>query len=61
MASLGVVPVMSPTEANLALRKHGIGLIAETPADWYENVTALIKNLGYRAAKAQEGAKLLAC
>ncbi len=41
-ASLGVVPVASPTPDNLQLHEMGVGLIAEKPKDWYTHVRDLI-------------------
>lgn len=42
MASLGVVPVASPTPDNIRLHEMGIGLIADKPKEWYDQVKALV-------------------
>lgn len=40
-ASLGIVPVVSPTPDNLRLVEMGIGLVAEKPREWYDQVKLL--------------------
>lgn len=43
-ASLGIVPVASPTPDNCLFAEMGGGIIAEKPADWKREVTELIKD-----------------
>lgn len=54
MASLGVVPVVSPTPDNLLLHEMGVGFVAEKPKDWYDHVKALILDYEMRAEMSKK-------
>lgn len=54
-AALGVAPVVSPTPDNLRLHELGIGVIAEQPADWAGQVTALVSDEQRRVELVERG------
>lgn len=57
-ASVGVVPVMSPTPDNLKLNELGIGLMAEKPKDWYDQVKLLVLDNEMRQEMSDNGRKI---
>lgn len=54
-AALGVVPVMSPTPDNIRMFQHGIGFLADTPADWFRHVRALVSDEQLRCDEVGRG------
>lgn len=58
-ASLGVVPVMTPTPDNIRMFQQGIGFLADTPADWYRHVRRLVADAGLRAEAAARGREVM--
>lgn len=58
MASLGVVPVMSPTYDNSRLVDVGAALPASTPKDWYEQVKKLVQDHDYRKEMSEQCRKV---
>lgn len=59
MASLGIVPVVTPTYDNMRLVELGAAVPAETPKDWYREVKELILDNDKRlemSLKAREAA-----
>lgn len=58
-ASLGVVPIVSPTPDNLRLHAEGVGLVAKRPREWQRHLRAL-EDDGLRADLAEHGRKLMA-
>lgn len=59
-ASLGVVPVVSPTPDNLRLHADGVGLVAKRPRDWQRHLRTLLHDDGLRADMAARGRELMA-
>lgn len=57
-ASLGVVPVMSPSPENIKLNNLGIGLLAEKPKDWYDQVKLLVTDVDMRQEMSDQGRKI---
>lgn len=57
-ASLGVVPVVSPTPDNMRLAELGMGLVAHNPKDWYDHVKMLILDHDMRKEMSDQGRKL---
>jgi glycosyltransferase involved in cell wall biosynthesis len=43
-SALGIPVVFTPTSENLLLHEEGIGIPAETPAEWKKAVTSLVEN-----------------
>lgn len=58
-AALGVVPVMSATPDNIRMFQHGIGFLADTPADWARHVRALVTNDAMRVDEAERGREVM--
>lgn len=57
-AALGVVPVMSPSAEYRRLHElYGIGLLADTPDEWYEAVVGLVRDESRRNEMACYGRK----
>lgn len=54
-ASLGVVPIMSPTAEYLKLYNEGVGLIAETPDEWCEHLERLLTDEKFRLKLKGQG------
>ncbi len=60
MAAVGVPSVVSPTPDNVRMYKHGLGLLAFTPAEWEQQVSRLIRNEAERLALAEHGREVMA-
>lgn len=60
MAAVGVPSVVSPTPDNVRMYKHGLGLLAFTPAEWEQQVSRLIRNETERLALAEHGREVMA-
>ena len=54
-ASLGVVPIMSPSPEYLALHEQGIGVIARNPRQWGAAIRRLVGNDSLRSELAAKG------
>lgn len=59
-ASLGVVPVMTPTPDNIRMFQHGIGFLADSPADWARHVRALVTDEVLRENQVARGREVMA-
>lgn len=57
-AAVGVIPVMSPTPDNLKLHELGIGLIADKPKEWYDQVKLLVQDPDMRKEMSEQGRKV---
>lgn len=53
-ASLGIVPVVSPTPDNMKLVELGGAIVAEKPKDWYDRVKELIVDNEYRQEMSKQ-------
>lgn len=59
MASVGVVPVMSPIPDYLSLHEYGVGLMATEPGEWEEHLMSLAKDAQRRERLAAEGREIV--
>lgn len=59
-AALGVPVVMSPTPENVRLHGLGIGVLAERPREWREQLLRLLSAQGLREAIAAQGRAIMA-
>jgi glycosyltransferase involved in cell wall biosynthesis len=60
MASLGIVPVVSPIGGNKVLIELGMALPAAKPKEWYDTVKELILDNDYRAEMSKKVRELAA-
>jgi glycosyltransferase involved in cell wall biosynthesis len=54
-AAVGVPCIGSPRPEYVRLNKMGIGLLAQTPRDWYRNARRLLDDFNYRMDMSQRG------
>lgn len=59
-AALGAVPVMSPTPDNQRLHRLGVGLLADSPAQWRKHLIRLLRSADLRAEFAGRGREVMA-
>lgn len=59
-SALGVPVVGSPTEPNMRLHEMGIGTLAESSEEWYEEVSRLISDKQLRLKSGNEAREIVA-
>ena len=57
-ASLGIVPVVSPTYDNMRLVEMGAAIVAETPKDWHDRVEELVLDHDMRKEYSERARKI---